>query len=48
MARPSVVFLLFCVSAVIIGSYMAIAPTEGRPDYLEAMFKGSMLRPSLG
>ena len=38
MTRPSVVFLLLCVSAVLIGSYMAVAPVEGRPDYLQAMF----------
>ena len=38
MARASVVFLLLCVSAVLIGSYMAVAPVEGRPDYLQAMF----------
>ena len=46
MTKPLVVYLLLCLSAVIIGSYMAVAPAEGRTDHLQAMFSGA--KPSLG
>ena len=39
MRRASLTFLVLCVSAMVLGAYMAIAPTEGRPDYVAALLQ---------
>ena len=35
-ASPSVVFSMLCLSALLLGTYMATAPVAGRPNYFEA------------
>lgn len=37
MTRVQMGFAALCLSALVLGAYMALAPAAGRPDYFAAL-----------